>query len=396
MRFNLVMAALVMIGCRQSNPAPDSEAERVLADIRRNGADSIAARMSRDDAFGEHVLDAMGSGDSTWLEVAVALRPTGYADIAESLPISVAEALPKAPERVLSLIRRKEFSIDEVCTIPFIEPQASVVAAYYAKTSAALGGVKRADLAAERDQCAAALERAHGAAASKPAAVQLASHTRSTRILERHHIDMDGDGVRDDLIVWFSDSLDPGVIGSVELRLSRAGTKILRDVDRWDPPPADFKGTHNLVTSRLVYVADFPKAGRLLFLFGANASCCLQSLTIYQLGAAGPQQYFHADQFFFYESPNPGSSSLATMASKGVSEGMSPPTPDFVDAATYDPIIVYRLGERIRIDTAATIAANRKALGGFAGMKSRTDIRAVVHRDSSRALWDVRAGRIIP
>jgi hypothetical protein len=75
---------------------------------------------------------------------------------------------------------------------------------------------------------------------------------------------------------------------------------------------------------------------------------------------------------------------------------MRPPTAEFVEASTYDPIIVYRLGEHIQIDSAATDSINRKELGGFAGMKSRSDVRAVVRADSTRALWDDRAGRIIP
>ena len=391
MRLVLLAVTLTMLGCRESTPVPTTEAGRVLADIRRLGRDSIASRVGRDDAFGDPVLKGIGSGDSTWLEVAVALRGTGNADVSESLPISVAQALPRAPERVLSLVQRKEFSTDEVCTIPFIEPTDSVVGAYYGSASTALRTVKRADMSAERDRCQAALDHAHGAASAQVAPVRA-----GTRILEQHHIDMDDDGVADDLVVWSAAAGDPGVADRIELRLSHAGTRVLQDSNRWDPPPDDFKGTHNLVHSRLLYVAAFPKAGRLLFLFGANVACCLQNLTIYKLSASGPQKYFHAENSWYYSSPNPGSSGAGTMALKSISEGMAPPTPEFVRASTYDPIIVYRLGEHIEIDSTASEALNRKALGGFAGLKSRSDVRAVVRRDSTRALWDDRAGRIIP
>ena len=396
---------LVFLGCREQDSPATTEAGRVLADVRRIGRDSVAALMDRDDVFGERVLDGIGSGDSTWLEVAVALRGTGYADIAESLPISTAEALPNAPERVLSLIQRREFSIDEVCTIPFIKPSDSLVAAYYAKASAALRSVSRADVAAERDRCQAALERAHASSArtavtatadSAQAQAQAQSTKTRPRILERHRLDMDEDGVKDDLLVWFSDSLDPGIIGKIELRLSKLGTVVLEDINRWDQVPNDFKGTHNLVKSKLIYLANFPQAGQLLFLFGPSVGCCGPDLTIYRLGASGAQKYFHATQFVFYRSPNPGVSQVATMALAGVSEGMGPPTAEFVSATTYDPIVVYRLGERVQIDSAASEAITRKALGGFAGMESRSDVRAVVRRDSTRALWDDRAGRIIP
>lgn len=150
-----------MLACREAAPPPTTESGRVLAAIRHDGPDSVALRMDREDAFGERVLAGIASGDSTWLQVAVALRPTGVADIAEALPISVAEALPKAPERVLAMIAERRFSIDEVCSIPFIEPSDSLVASYYAAASTALTRADRAALAATRDRCRAALETAH-------------------------------------------------------------------------------------------------------------------------------------------------------------------------------------------------------------------------------------------
>lgn len=123
--------------------------------------------MDRDDAFGDRVLDGISSGDSTWLEVAVALRPTGNAGIAEALPISVAEALPKAPERVLALIEDRRLPVDEICTIPFIEPSDSLVEAYYAATSAALARVNDARLVATRDRCRGALDAVHNASVAR-------------------------------------------------------------------------------------------------------------------------------------------------------------------------------------------------------------------------------------
>jgi hypothetical protein len=160
----LVIVAALSVACREPAPIDGTDPAQVLAEIQREGADSVAHRMDRDDSFGERVLDGIGSGDSTWLNVAVALRPTGAADISESLPITVAEALPKSPDRVLALIQAGKFSTEEVCTIPFIEPSDSLVAAYYAETMRALTQVARADLAGTRDRCMAALEKANSAA----------------------------------------------------------------------------------------------------------------------------------------------------------------------------------------------------------------------------------------
>ena len=164
MRNALIIVVALSVGCRQPAPSGGTEAARVLAEIQRDGADSVAHRMDRDDPFGERVLDGISSGDSTWLNVAVALRPSGAADVGESLLISVAEALPKAPDRVLALIQAGKFSTEEICTIPFIESSDSLVTAYYAQTVGALSQVTRADLAGIRDRCRAALEQAHSRA----------------------------------------------------------------------------------------------------------------------------------------------------------------------------------------------------------------------------------------
>ena len=154
--------AIVLLGCPRPAAVPASEGPRILAEIQRNGPDAIARRMDRDDAFGQRMLDSISTGDSTWLQVAAALRPTGNAGVGESLAVSVAEALPRAPEQVLLLIKRAQFATAEVCNIPFIEPPDSLVAAYYARTIDALSRVTRTDLRAERDQCRATLEGVHG------------------------------------------------------------------------------------------------------------------------------------------------------------------------------------------------------------------------------------------
>jgi hypothetical protein len=65
-------------------------------------------------------------------------------------------------------------------------------------------------------------------------------------------------------------------------------------------------------------------------------------------------------------------------------------------AGTYDPVLVYRLTDPVRLDTAASIRATRAALGGFAGLKSRIDVMAVMRHDTTRYLWDETRKRRIP
>jgi hypothetical protein len=222
------------------------------------------------------------------------------------------------------------------------------------------------------------------------------SPSLAPRVLERHRLDLDGDGKPDDMIVWFADSVDPGSIGKIEFRLSHAGTRILQDtLSRWDPPPRDFHGTGNLIPSRRLYVADFPEAGRLLFLFGEEEGCCLQDLTIYRLGPAGPALYGHPGEVWFQSSPQPRPGIVATFAAALMTEAIGAPTKEFVKASTYAPVVVYRLGKTFEIDSAATIATTRRLRGGFAGFEYRTDVYIVRRRDKSPALWDVSARRII-
>jgi hypothetical protein len=117
---------------------------------------------------------------------------------------------------------------------------------------------------------------------------------------------------------------------------------------------------------------------------------------VYHLGPAGPERYFAADQFWFDESPHPRRGKVTTIAGAGGSEGMGPPTAEFVSAGTYDPIIAFRFEELARVDTVASEALIRKQFGGFAGLHSRSDILGVERADGSKALWDERARRVVP
>jgi len=78
-----------------------------------------------------------------------------------------------------------------------------------------------------------------------------------------------------------------------------------------------------------------------------------------------------------------------------MTEATSAPTKEFVEASTYAPIVVYRLGRTLEVDSAATIATTKRYRGGFAGFDYRTDVYVLYRRDKSQALWDVSARRIL-
>jgi hypothetical protein len=219
---------------------------------------------------------------------------------------------------------------------------------------------------------------------------------RASPILERHALDLDGDSVPDSIFVFRGDSAEPGAVSKIELRLSRAGTRVLGDSSRYDPAPEEFNGFGNLLTSHLVYAADFYRAGRLVFLFGAKSGCCQQSLTIYRAGANGPQPYFYDRELFIDRSPVPLPNKIALLAGRKLSEGVAPPSSEYVSAVTYAPVIVYRLEDVPRIDSAASRALTREELGGFAGFTYRTDVAALRRANGTKLLWNLREHRSMP
>lgn len=227
----------------------------------------------------------------------------------------------------------------------------------------------------------------------KPAAKDTAS---ASPILERHALDLDGDSVLDSILVFRGDSSAPGAASKIELRLSRAGTRVLQDSSRYDPAPEEFNGFGNLVQSHLVYAADFYRAGRLLFLFGGRTGCCQQSLTIYRASPQGPEKYFYDRELFIDRSPVPQTNKIALLAGRTLSQGLAPPSSEYVSAVTYAPVIVYRLEDTPRIDSAATRALTREELGGFAGFAYRADVAALRRGNGSKLLWSLKEQHALP
>lgn len=144
--------------CKDSAWTPRGSAELVLSEIKLGGAANVARRIDADVSFGRSVMSGIATGDSAWLDVAAGLTPASAAAEA-SLSIALATALPRSPERVLALLGPR-FPVEDVCNIPFLGPESTLVTSYHAKAVAALGQVHAAPLAKTRDDCRAALEEA--------------------------------------------------------------------------------------------------------------------------------------------------------------------------------------------------------------------------------------------
>ena len=113
--------AVRTVATRAEEPGVSDPAE-LRAEILERGPRTVLRRLwSRDQEF-ERACAQIATGDSQWLEVARLLKPASDAAASLSLRFSVARALPAAPREVLGLVGRG-FTLRDLCTSPFIEPE---------------------------------------------------------------------------------------------------------------------------------------------------------------------------------------------------------------------------------------------------------------------------------
>jgi hypothetical protein len=103
-------------------------------------------------------MNGIATGDSVWLEVADKLTPAS-ASAEASLSIALASALPRSPGRVLRLLGPK-YPVEEICTIPFLKPESTLITTYHDEAVAALSRVDSSSLVKVRDDCRTALDDA--------------------------------------------------------------------------------------------------------------------------------------------------------------------------------------------------------------------------------------------
>jgi hypothetical protein len=154
----LIIVVTAASGCSEGRWTPRGSAEVVLSEIKLGGAASVAKRIDADESFGRTVMNGIATGDSAWLDVADELTPASAAAEA-SLSIALASALPRSPKRVLALLGPK-YSVEDVCAIPFLEPESTRVVSYYDQTMTSLSRVDSAPLTKVRDACRATLDEA--------------------------------------------------------------------------------------------------------------------------------------------------------------------------------------------------------------------------------------------
>lgn len=144
--------------CKDNSWTPSDGAGLVLSEIRLGGTANVSRRIDADETFGQSVMNGIATGDSAWLEVAGKLTPASAA-AAASLSIALASALPRSPEKVLALLGPTH-PVADVCGIPFLKPESTLVTSYHDDAVIALGRVRSLPLTQVRDACRAALDQA--------------------------------------------------------------------------------------------------------------------------------------------------------------------------------------------------------------------------------------------
>ena len=146
-----LLAVASVTGCERS-----TSADALLAEIERTGPRPVLERLWTNGEQFDATCAAIETAEANWLEVARRLKPVSDAAASVSLNYlnySVAKALPLAPIRVLALVGRN-FTVDNICTSPFIEPEPGVAKCYEDQTLQALAAIDDPAFTSLARQCA--------------------------------------------------------------------------------------------------------------------------------------------------------------------------------------------------------------------------------------------------
>ncbi len=140
-------------------PVEAQTAAALSVQVGRDGAKHVVDKFysAHGHAWAE-MLAKISSGDTAWLNVAVALLKGTDAGSGEDLRYAVSKALLRNPTGVLRLAA-PAFGLENVCSVPVIEPTKAEVGHYLAQGNAALKRVTAGDIAMAAQQCRAYLNR---------------------------------------------------------------------------------------------------------------------------------------------------------------------------------------------------------------------------------------------
>ncbi len=124
----------------------------VLASIEENGAAKTRDAVLKNRKLENSFLKGIASGEAEWLVVSAKMRKVSDAGFTEGILIAMSEALTKNPGPVLKLIG-PEFPVDQICSVPFIEPTKAVVKRHVKAVEKALKPIQHGPEAALAKRC---------------------------------------------------------------------------------------------------------------------------------------------------------------------------------------------------------------------------------------------------
>jgi hypothetical protein len=130
----------------------------LLTQIEHEGAAKVVKELTTgDEARWHRVISRIDTGEKGWLEVADKLLKATDAGDTEDLRIALAVALTHNPEGVLRMTG-PDLPLDQVCTVPFIEPSKQVIANHKLKVRSALKRVAANDLDEKKRACLTSID----------------------------------------------------------------------------------------------------------------------------------------------------------------------------------------------------------------------------------------------
>lgn len=123
---NIIISYLLIYFSCLITPASATEltAAGFMTGIKAVGPRAVIERLWNSDENHpndwDRLIDKIESGEKGWLDVAKALKPASDAGASEDLSGAVAVALLKNPIDVLTMAQQGPFTVDNVCTCPYV------------------------------------------------------------------------------------------------------------------------------------------------------------------------------------------------------------------------------------------------------------------------------------
>ena len=169
-RFGVLLLAICSLACERQNgisaqtpalaqvPARD-QATALKNAIASRGIGPVFADMTAGNgAEWKAVMSAVETGSPEWLSIAAKLLSVVDAGTTSDLYFALSLALIKNPEGVLSLVG-PDLPLENLCSVPFIEPDRKTVVSHQRAVRAALLKVTAPGLASRKVACEAAIAR---------------------------------------------------------------------------------------------------------------------------------------------------------------------------------------------------------------------------------------------